>query len=479
MASQEPLPKLPGYQISPPLSLAGAAFHKKQTLVWKNGYALPVETAPAAPSSTLTPAQASNDWQQLLPHHLTTYTAVTANVAVMNRSNPAKDPPKWLEYDKKVLRFFGFFQEVVPDSREETWRVRKVVILLYLEDDSLQVVEPPETNSGLPQGTFIRRHKIPRSGGAGSGFLGLTDLLVGSAVTIYGRTIYICDADPFTRSFATARGISLAEALLGKEAMNRQLKQFLENSKQDNTAEILEMLEANSGKDPFPAFLKRGTLPKAVVAGAPGSRPPANLNYKPQDLRIGSTIQVYGRDFFLYDCDDFTRTWSQEQMGMTDAELAPIDVSEPRKPLPKPSLPPHNGYGSLEDSLQNCVKLVPTAPKRDLLALMNKDRIVLRFLCRLLDGSGYRLNNIDRERRFVLSYFCADDTLSVFEPPVPNSGIMGGKYLERMKAPKPQAAAGTYYKEQDLFAGARITLQTKVFELLEADKFTQDFKNRA
>ena len=85
------------------LSLAGAAFHKKQTLVWKNGYAMPVETAPAAaPSSTSTPAQASNDWQQLLPHHLTTYTAVTANVAVMNRSNPPKDPPKWLEFDKKV-----------------------------------------------------------------------------------------------------------------------------------------------------------------------------------------------------------------------------------------------------------------------------------------------------------------------------------------------------------------------------------------
>ena len=83
-----------------------------------------------------------------------------------------------------------------------------------------------------------------------------------------------------------------------------------------------------------------------------------------------------------------------------------------------------------------------------------------------------------RERRFVLSYFCADDTLSVFEPPVPNSGIMGGKYLERSKAPKPQTVAGTYYREQDLFAGARITLAGKVFELLEADKFTQDFKSR-
>ncbi len=31
---------------------------------------------------------------------------------------------------------------------------------------------------------------------------------------------------------------------------------------QDNTVEILEILESNSGKDPFPSFLKRGPLPK-------------------------------------------------------------------------------------------------------------------------------------------------------------------------------------------------------------------------
>lgn len=40
---------------------------------------------------------------------------------------------------------------------------------------------------------------------------------------------------------------------------------------------------------------------------------------------------------------------------------------------------------------------------------------------------------ICRERRFVLSYFLADDTLSIFEPPQRNTGITGGKYLERSK----------------------------------------------
>ena len=41
--------------------------------------------------------------------------------------------------------------------------------------------------------------------------------------------------------------------------------------------------------------------------------------------------------------------------------------------------------------------------------------------------------NACRERKFVLSYFLADDTLSIFEPPQRNTGITGGKYLERSK----------------------------------------------
>lgn len=39
---------------------------------------------------------------------------------------------------------------------------------------------------------------------------------------------------------------------------------------------------------------------------------------------------------------------------------------------------------------------VPTAPKRDMVKLLNKERIVLRFRCRLLEGEGYRLSSIDK-----------------------------------------------------------------------------------
>jgi hypothetical protein len=50
-----------------------------------------------------------------------------------------------------VLRFTGFFKEAVVESNMENHRVRRVQILYYLADDSVQITEPKQDNSGLPQ----------------------------------------------------------------------------------------------------------------------------------------------------------------------------------------------------------------------------------------------------------------------------------------------------------------------------------------
>ena len=39
--------------------------------------------------------------------------------------------------------------------------------------------------------------------------------------------------------------------------------------------------------------------------------------------------------------------------------------------------------------------------------------------------------------RFIISYFLSDDTLLVFEPLQRNSGILGGKFMERGRIKKP------------------------------------------
>lgn len=60
--------------------------------------------------------------------------------------------PAWVAFDRQVLCFDAYFQEAVYEKREEQYRVRNVKVYFYLEDDSIQVIEPREKNSGVPQG---------------------------------------------------------------------------------------------------------------------------------------------------------------------------------------------------------------------------------------------------------------------------------------------------------------------------------------
>ena len=54
-----------------------------------------------------------------------------------------------------MLKFDAYFQEAVHERREERYRIRKCIIYFYLEDDTIQVLEPKQENSGIPQGIKI------------------------------------------------------------------------------------------------------------------------------------------------------------------------------------------------------------------------------------------------------------------------------------------------------------------------------------
>ena len=63
--------------------------------------------------------------------------------------------PAWIAYDKRVLSFDGFFEEVVINNNSEAFRIRPVKVYFYLEDDTVQVNEPLVENSGLTQGNTL------------------------------------------------------------------------------------------------------------------------------------------------------------------------------------------------------------------------------------------------------------------------------------------------------------------------------------
>lgn len=60
-----------------------------------------------------------------------------------------------------MLRFFCFFQEPVVENPNENYRIRKCTLYYYLDDDSIMIEEMKTENSGVPQGMFLKRHKLP------------------------------------------------------------------------------------------------------------------------------------------------------------------------------------------------------------------------------------------------------------------------------------------------------------------------------
>ena len=117
-----------------------------------------------------------------------------------NDSIPRVQPP-WIKFERKVLRFYGYFQEHVVESKLENYRIRKVAIYYYLMDETIFITEPKVEHSGIPQGVFLKRQKIPRVIGELADHYNWQDLRVGSNFNVFQRLFRICDCDKFTRDF--------------------------------------------------------------------------------------------------------------------------------------------------------------------------------------------------------------------------------------------------------------------------------------
>jgi hypothetical protein len=129
--------------------------------------------------------------------------------------------PDWVKLDKQVLRFNGYFKESVDESKIENSRVRRLTIYYYLVDDTIEIFEEKESNSGIPQGSFLKRSKIRKNSdlnkyedcnsffkfqNSDSEFYDYRDLIVGKKICFYGKLISINDCDQYTREFYRAHG---------------------------------------------------------------------------------------------------------------------------------------------------------------------------------------------------------------------------------------------------------------------------------
>jgi len=184
----------------------------------------------------------------------------------------------------------------------------------------------------------------------------------------------------------------------------------------DDTVEVKEIRKVNSGKDPFPLLLRRMKLPKVpILTHYPGMSLKKEEYYGPNDFVCGKMVRIYSRDCLIYSCDEFTTNWYRAVMGL---EQVPVPMKVHRAPKFHQAIPPYNGFGTEQDSLGSVFSLQAKPPKKDINKMFSCDQYILRFDCRLLSST-----KDFNEKTFILSFYCGNDTIQVYETAKPNSGI--------------------------------------------------------
>nr|AGM32872.1 hypothetical protein [Coptotermes formosanus] len=213
------------------------------------------------------------------------------------------------------------------------------------------IEEHPTRNSQIPQGKLLRR-----------GCYDIGPIEVGQNILIHEVVFHVYDCNDFTRYYLTKNGQTVApredipddlyplrrklpdrpirikhmnidktnfrnfldydgkvlrfwacwddrEAVFG-EKRNFPFIYFLV----DGRCEVRQILPPNFGRDPVERFLKKTYLKKNDGSLFPDA-----------DLFIGNVVDVLGRKFFLYDCDDFPKEFLNYKHGPRDWTPIAID----------------------------------------------------------------------------------------------------------------------------------------------------------
>ena len=428
--------------------------------------------------------------------------------------------PSFVTSNDQMCNFTAYFVEKVPENLDETNRVRIVDITMYVVDESIEIREPYIANSGLNQGKLVKKNKFLKPNS--DQYYGCADFTAGSIIEINRREYTIIDCNDFTRGYLAGLNIDFGEPLNTPSPTDMRVKKrgdvpdgpvelfscpsrpftalsknFYEKGKMvlryygtwdgkeepvptkyrvrvhyylaDDNIEIISEYRRNDGRDRVPKLLRKMRVLKptpvdyGIMTSAQSNFLDDSCYYHFTDIRIGSTINVVGNDILIYDADEFTRNYLQENGYPLDPKLDIVFEKPPQKIVSDP--PPYNGFGSEEDSLQTCSgSLMPKPPKKDGLKQKLYAGQMLRFRVKF-----HKPRAVDAEREFILQVFLEDDTLQIREIPNRNSGFAGGKFLARSRQ---RHKNGSQILPGDITLGKTLHIQSHEFIVLDADEFS-------
>ncbi len=145
-----------------------------------------------------------------------------------------------------------------------------------------------------------------------------------------------------------------------------------------------------------------------------------------------------------------------------------MEFPQPEAP-PKVEHPPYNGFGDEEDSKGQTYRLQPKKPQKDFFKFVDNDKKILRFTARF----NTRVPE-DIDRRFIISFFLADNTISVYEMAQKNSGIIEGKFLHRRQY-KNVDKNMEFITITDMPIGGNVKINGHSFYIMSCDEYTTKY----
>jgi hypothetical protein len=113
--------------------------------------------------------------------------------------------------------------------------------------------------------------------------------------------------------------------------------------------------------------------------------------------------------------------------------------------------------------------LIPKKPKGDFFKSVDNDKKVLRYTARF----NTRVPE-DVDRRFIISFYLGDDSISIYEPAQKNSGIIEGPFLRRNKY-KNVDNDNIFITPTDLPIGGNIKINGFSYNILSCDEYTKKY----
>jgi hypothetical protein len=438
--------------------------------------------------------------------------------------------PAWLKHDRQVLRFSGYFQEPVYEDPKENYRVRSISVYFYLEDGTMMIDEPKIENAGIPQGCFVKRHRIPKAGGQ---YYTYQDLKCGVTISVYSRAFRLTGCDDFTRYFyAHALGVDVGQE---EEQPEDAFVVDQQNALSARSPQISPM--SPSGRE-----IAEGKMYTELANG--GARKNAKLQQYLENDRKVLSFKGYWDDTTRYGCrnyytihyyladdtvealenlarnsgrDPYPVFWRRAPLRK-NPHMSPAPGMQEPEPIPyKPedfivgqTISMYNReivlfdcddftrdfYRQYTGEEQGKIHIQNPPPKHvqlvypphtgfgteeDSLASCKHltPRPPRRDVNKLMNESHKILRFLartvndkpeDEDRRFVIGFYIADSTIGVWEVKQRNSGHAEGQFAQKSRKRNP--ATGEWFAPADFAIGNILEVNSTPFELLSADERT-------